>query len=448
MTAEARVPALYRPPTSRPRGPALGRITSALLIAALLGNVSCRAGATAREIVTPAVDAQLAREIAEIKAIDNHAHPVRPTPPGEKPDDEFDALPVDNLEPQSDPLRQRAGSPDVAVATAALFRGDKAAAIRSHGPEYATWILDRIGIETMIANRVAMGAGLPPSRFLWVPFADALMYPLDNRPLIRSPDQKAFFPLEERLLARYYAESGVAGRPATLDEYLRLVVRATLERHRKGGAIAEKFEMAYLRALDVGDPSRAEAGSVFATGRGDYKALQDYIFRFIAAECGRLGMAVHIHAAHGGGGDFRVAGANPLLLEPLLNDPSLRKTNFVLIHGGWPFTREITPLLTKPNAYVDFSEQTAFNTPHEVAQVLRAWLSYVPEKVLFATDAYQESPEMGWEESAWTAARTGREALGRALTAMLRDGEITRDRARELAQMVLRENARRLYGLK
>jgi predicted TIM-barrel fold metal-dependent hydrolase len=97
---------------------------------------------------------------------------------------------------------------------------------------------------------------------------------------------------------------------------------------------------------------------------------------------------------------------------------------------------------------VDFSEQTAFNTPHDVADVLRAWLAYVPEKVLFATDAYPESPELGWEESGWIAANTGREALGRALTGMMRDGEITRARAMELASMVLRDNARKLYGLK
>jgi hypothetical protein len=54
---------------------------------------------------------------------------------------------------------------------------------------------------------------------------------------------------------------------------------------------------------------------------------------------------------------------------------------------------------------------------------------------------------LGWEESGWIAAHTGREALASALTSMISDGEITRDRALELARMVLRENARRLYGL-
>ena len=395
------------------------------------------------------VDRQLAQEIARIRAVDNHAHPVRPTAEGETPDLEFDALPVDNLEAQSDPIRQRGKSPIVADAHTQLFgASNKATAMRAHGADYATWMLDRMGIETMLSNRVAMGPGLPSSRFLWVPFADALMYPLDNKAMILNSDQQAFFPLEAQLLKRYYAESGVVAKPATLGEYLDKVVRATLERHKRGGALAEKFEMAYLRTLDVGNPSRADAEKVYATGAGDYKALQDYIFRFIAGECGRLRLAVHIHVAHGGGGYFHVAWANPLLLEPLLNDPSLRKTTFVMIHGGWPYTREITPLLTKPNAYVDFSEQTAFNAPHDVAEVLRAWLAYVPEKVMFATDAYPASPELGWEESGLIAANTGREALGRALTGMMRDQEITRERAVELANMVLRDNARKLYGLK
>ena len=47
----------------------------------------------------------------------------------------------------------------------------------------------------------------------------------------------------------------------------------------------------------------------------------------------------------------------------------------------------------------------------------------------------------------WLAAGRGRNALAIALTAMLRDGEISRDRAVQLARMVLRENARTLYGL-
>ncbi|MCX5766667.1 MAG: amidohydrolase family protein [Gemmatimonadetes bacterium] len=420
------------------------RFGATMALVALAAALGCSGGAGDAN----GIDPQLAREIAAIKAIDNHAHPVRPTAADEAPDMEFDALPVDNLEPQSDPLRQRAKSPIVAAAHTELFGTDKAAVVKAHASDYATFMLDKMGIETMLSNRVAMGPGLPSDRFLWVPFADALMYPLNNAALITTPDQKSFFPLEDKLLKRYYAESGVAAKPATLGEYLEKVVRGTLERHKKGGALAEKFEMAYLRTLAVGNPTRAQAERGYAGSAADYTALQDYIFRFIITECGRLGMAVHIHVAHGGGGYFNVSWANPLLLEPLLNDPTLRKTNFVMIHGGWPYTHEITPLLTKPNAYVDYSEQTAFNAPHDVAEVLRSWLAYEPEKVLFATDAYPESAELGWEEMGMYAANVGRESLVRALTSMMRDGEITHERALELATMVLRDNARKLYGLK
>jgi hypothetical protein len=42
----------------------------------------------------------------------------------------------------------------------------------------------------------------------------------------------------------------------------------------------------------------------------------------------------------------------------------------------------------------------------------------------------------------------GREAVGLALTDMVREGSASRDRAGELAAMVLRENGRKLYALK
>ena len=125
-----------------------------------------------------------------------------------------------------------------------------------------------------------------------------------------------------------------------------------------------------------------------------------------------------------------------------------REGKFVLIHGGWPFSAESVPLLSKPNAWVDFSEQTAFTSPRSVATVLRAWLEYNPEKVLFATDAYGFSDAPGWEEATYANAKAGREALGLALTGMVRDDDISMDRARQLAHMVLRDNARTLYGLK
>ncbi len=392
---------------------------------------------------------QLAAEIAGIKAIDNHAHPVLASPG----DREFDALPVDSMEASSEPVAMRADSPAVKEAARALYGSStRADTIRRKGDGYPAWVLDQAGIDIMFANRVAMGPSIQPPRFRWVPYADALIFPLDNSHLAaRNSDRKSFFALEDKLRARYLANAPL---PPTLAEYTARVVTPILERQRQGGALAEKFEAAYLRDLYFGAADAAQAERVYRqyAGKGappdtEYKLLQDYLFRYIASECGRLGMAVHIHTMAGAGGYFDVAGANPLNLEPLFDDPALRKTKFVMIHGGWPFVSEIGALLTKPNAYLDISAQTLILPPARIAGWLREWLALVPEKVLFGTDAYPYSDQLGWEESAWIAARNGREALGRALTAMIRDGEITHQRAVELARMVLRDNARTLYGL-
>ena len=104
-------------------------------------------------------------------------------------------------------------------------------------------------------------------------------------------------------------------------------------------------------------------------------------------------------------------------------------------------------LLYKPNVYADFSAQTFLLSTRELSVVLRSWLEFVPEKILFGTDAFEITPDVGWPELAWLCNKSAREALAIALTGMIADGQITRDQALQLARLVLRENARKLYAL-
>jgi predicted TIM-barrel fold metal-dependent hydrolase len=155
---------------------------------------------------------------------------------------------------------------------------------------------------------------------------------------------------------------------------------------------------------------------------------------------------VHLHTISGGGGYFGIAGGNPMLLEPLFNDPKLRHTNFVMLHGGWPFVREAGSLLQKPNVYLDLSQQSLMFPPRTLATWLREWLETFPDKILFATDGYALSDAEGWEETMWIANHNAREALGLALTGMFQDGEITKQRAMAIADEVLRGTATKLYS--
>ena len=102
--------------------------------------------------------------------------------------------------------------------------------------------------------------------------------------------------------------------------------------------------------------------------------------------------------------------------------------------------------MMKPNVYADMSQQTWMESPEHLATTLRYWLEWYPEKILYGTDLSPGgSPEIDWEEIAWQTNDTARRALGIALTGMMRDGEITRAQALEMARAVLRGNAERLY---
>ena len=417
------------------------------------------------------MDQELLNEIMKIKAIDNHAHPVKYVAEGEPPDDEFDALPLDAIVAFPLPVRLSPTNPEFMRAWRDLYHyshndmseahmrelmNAKQAIIKQRGEGTPAWILDQLNIETMLANRVAMGRGLTPPRFRWVAFDDALIFPLSNEAQKRfNQDYKGFYPGEEKLLKRYLGDLKVAALPATLDAYLKTVVTPTLEKQKQNGAVAIKYEAAYLRKLDFDNPDQVKARLTYARyvrggepPAGDYKALQDFLFFDIAREAGRLGLAVHIHCIEGAGGFYRQSGSNPLLLEYAFNDPTLRKTNFVVIHGGYPFTKEMGSLLSKPNVYADFSAQTFFTYPRELSEILRNWLEFYPDKVLFGTDAFSFGPEVDWGEVAWLSNTTARQALALALTGMMNDGEIDRARAMELAHMVLHDNAAKLYGLK
>jgi uncharacterized protein len=292
--------------------------------------------------------------------------------------------------------------------------------------------------------------------FRWVSFADAFMYPLDNsKAKAVNPDRRANFTMTEELFHAYLKDAGLDRNPASLDEFLDKVVRATMQKQKVAGAVAVKFEAAYLRALNFAPTSKSEAARVYAkyaaggiAAAVEYKQLQDFLFKRISLEAGRLGLAVHIHTGTGCGEFFDDSGADAVLLSPMLNDPDLRKTNFVLLHGNEPQFENISLLIGKPNVYADMAYMELNWSPPELARVMRLWLEIMPEHVLFGTDAGPTGPGLDWEETTVIGTQNVRRALALVLSDMVRDGTVMRDRAKEIAEMVLRGNAARLYGIK
>jgi len=117
-------------------------------------------------------DVGLVSEISKIKAIDNHAHPLKYVAAGEKPDDEYDALPLEAIEAFPLPLRLSPTNPefirawhdlysytykDMSEAHVAELLKTKQRVMLERGDKFPVWVLDQLNIETMFANRVAMG---------------------------------------------------------------------------------------------------------------------------------------------------------------------------------------------------------------------------------------------------------------------------------------------------
>ncbi|MFL6451787.1 MAG: amidohydrolase family protein [Bryobacteraceae bacterium] len=426
----------------------------------------CSCGRSTRQGPTP--DSSIYDELNHVSAIDNHAHPSKLLARGED-DVDADALPPDAVSDLALPTPMLEDSPYIPLAWAALFDYKRSGndlqkqseellrrrkdALRSKGDGYPLWVLNCTDTAIMLANRVAMGRGLTSDRFKWVPFVDMFLFPLQNKSLkSRDPEHAAFFGREEALLARYLQVSGKKRLPATFDDYLTFVSHQ-LESWKADGAVAFKFELAYLRDLRVGNPTRESADRVYAIysqssepTAEEYRILQDFVFRYIATEAGRLSLPVHIHSSLGAGSYFQDSNANPLELEGVFNDPTLRRTKFVLLHGAWPFAKEAAMLILKPNVYLDYSAFYFLTYPAEASKALRLYLEAAPQKVLYGSDASPFGKDIGWEETAWLGSHNGRLALALALTDMVRDGEITPERAKKIGHMVLYDNAHQLYG--
>src|SRR5438067_9584202 len=228
---------------------------SAAIVAACAGTLI----AQSRPLVEPAAIAiyqRLQPQIDGIKLFDHHAHPAFPD------DADVDIAPPP---PGSTPLRLREDNPETSAAARALFgfpfadmKGahgqwlvDKKSALKKQyaGAKYFDEMLDRLGIETSMANRVAMAPYLDPARFKWVFFVDCYMFPFDNSALAaKNTDEAVYMPLQTKLRLQYAQQLGIQGLPATFAGYLAFVSQS-LEANQKRGGVAVKFEASYFRTL-------------------------------------------------------------------------------------------------------------------------------------------------------------------------------------------------------
>jgi uncharacterized protein len=401
---------------------------------------------------------RLLPQIEKIPMFDHHAHP------GYADDPDVDAM---ASPPGSAALRERETNPELVQAAKAMWGypyndlspehtkwliQKKEEAKKQQGVAYFSNILDKLNIEQGVANRAMMADYLDPKRFVWVFFADSFMWPFDNqRETARNSDEQVYIPLQEKMLHRWMQQEGLSKLPPGFDDYLRFVSR-TLEDNQRKGAIAQKFEVAYFRSTKFSDPTREQAQDIYErfVGGGipseqEYRTFQDYIFRYLVSEGGRLHLPVHIHSAVGIGDYFNLSESNILNLESVVRDPRYASTIFVMIHGGYPYDRQAIWLAAMKNVYLDTSETEVLLYPSEFKKLLKQWLETFPDKVTFGTDSFPYNQALGAEESYWLGVQSSRTALAAALAEMISEGEVTEAQALQLAHGYLHDNAVGIY---
>jgi hypothetical protein len=433
-------------------------LTTAILIAG-----SCLLRGQASPNIAPGYQQTYDRMLLQIRQIaifDDHGHP------GFAEDSDVDAM---ASSPGHAPLRLRLENPELIAASKDLFGYPysdnspehlkwliaKKAEIRQTYPGYQYFdrILDKLNVETMMANRVAMGNYLDPKRFRWVFFVDSFLFPLDNSELTaRNLDLSVYVPLQEKNLKRELAQAELLALPRTFPEYLAFVTKI-LEQNRRQGGVSIKFEIAYFRTLHFDDPPETDAARIYdryhsggKPSAAEHAVFEDFMFRCLLREAGRLHLAVQIHTAVGTGDFFSVTGGNVLNLENVLRDPRYSNVNFVLLHGGYPFQEQAIWLTARENVFLDSSLMGVYLYPRDLAVVLRHWLLLYPDKVVFGSDAFPFNEAIGAEESDWLAVESARTALAAALSEMILNGEVTEKQALQFAHAFLHDNAARIYA--
>ena len=176
-------------------------------------------------------------QIEKIPAFDHHAHP------GFADDPDVDAMAAPPN--ASEALRTRDDNPELVAAAKALWGYPYA----DFSPDHAKWlldkktemkkqlsgtayfnsILDKLNIESSVANRAMMPDYLDPKRFPWVFFADSFMWPFDNSANPAAIRTKASIsPCRKKCCIAGCNRKALAKLPGSFAAYLKFISR-TLE---------------------------------------------------------------------------------------------------------------------------------------------------------------------------------------------------------------------------
>jgi len=227
--------------------------------------------------------------------------------------------------------------------------------------------------------------------------------------------------------------------------------REVFERCKAFGAVAFKDQSAYTRTLAYGNPTRAEAETVFNWFMADprrsvsypdgVKPLDDYLFHAFLRMARELELPVQVHTGHMAGIRNDVAKTNAVGLTSVLELHT--DVQFDLFHANWPYSGELLYLAKNfPNVAIDFCWANIID-PVYCQNMFKQALSAVPHGKIHAYG----SDFGGAADPAWAHASIARDNIAVALSDMVELEDIDLDEAKEIAHAWMFDNANAFFRL-
>ena len=221
-----------------------------------------------------------------------------------------------------------------------------------------------------------------------------------------------------------------------------------LEQSIKGdGFVGVKIHLAEQVGFGVLPVWEDEAISVFAQAKaGDvesFKKLYTAVFTATLLQCQDLDVPVHLHSGFTGGmWNGPIHDADPFLLGPFLKHNEFLKTKIVLLHAGYPWTKQAGQMAHGfPHVWVDMGQMTPWSSLR-IVECFRDVMAWAPLSKIVVGSGGHGTPEI-----AWLAAKTAKIALAEVFGDAVRLKLIEKKDAETAARMILHDNAARLYGL-
>ncbi len=235
----------------------------------------------------------------------------------------------------------------------------------------------------------------------------------------------------------------------SLEDFERSL-RTAFEKEVKNGMVKAKVFVAYYRPLNFAKVDYNEAKKVFrllingeedhAISFKDAKPLQDYMLYRLLDLANEYKLPVAFHTGMQAGMGKLLGNTNPTLLTNLFSEyPEIK---FVLYHGSYPFGGELSALAKNyRNVYIDMN-WTYSISPTYTERYLNEWLETVPASKIMAFGG-----DCMAVENIYSELKVAKRIISNVLCNKVRDGYFSEQDAKDVAKMILFDNASRLYNL-